>query len=677
MEQLNTGINDAVKRNHTKLEIILRANVSAAIVNGLKDLALEMNAMDSEQKFKCVQCDKEFTNHSNGPKSCSYHRAEYDTYSRHYPCCTTSHPCQFGIHRTQHHCDYPYSNFFAHAREVTKYLDTRSEWAKVEDINLETDDFQFASVSQLLRWFSRGTPLEENTMLIMVGRLWYGNRYYFNTFTAKELEDLSRSLHISGRTLIFRTSDDENDYSSAEWILSPAGAITGVKITAKTPTSDAPCVRVCPIDMKTCTKAGDVQAVSEGGFPSYLPASPYILPSGVMFGPTLKDIQSRHVRTDFKTKTTPSLPFILKTSSSPPLMPNATFTTFSGKISVYNDSAPESSNAATIASVTAFYRVVGDSEYLPVSDCIVIGGLEAPVTVEPRKSWLLNFRVAIPQVERHNLDASWWDREFQCRHRPIRIKIVIKDVKDEECSLVLEHVFKPDSFPKRDEADIAFFTLDNPQAFRRYSISVKRGTDDDNVVQIASQYTSVKRLQKAVYEALKTGKTEIPLFNAQEFPTMWEWNSWALVDVSCRRVYAIKVMLKEGKHVGNPRIGCIGYVLCPEYGPAIAEKREIKYAEELVKLAPMQPCILPVYPQDDDYDDDRPTPVPPETTASTEASGSTVVGNGKAKPDVTVTDIQARFDSIEARLEHITVTLDKLVRMGTFLFVIIVIRCLF
>jgi len=672
MEQLHTDIDDAVKQNHSKLEKLLRDNVSAAIAGGFKDLALEINAMDAEQKFKCVQCDKEFTDHSNGPKACSFHRAEYDSYSKNFPCCTTSHPCQFGTHRIKHHCDYPYGSFFPHTRELSRYVNTRDEWAAVGEVNLETDASQTASVSQLLRWFSRGPRVEENILVIIIGQISYKGRYYLNTFTSKELQDLSKSLHISGRTMICRTSDDENEYTMAEWILSASGKIVGVRLTAKCATSAHPCIRVCLIDIETCTKSGDVLTISAGGFPSYTPSSPYVLPENVFFGPTLTDAQSRPVRIDFKSKSTLALPLILKTTSNPPLTPSTTFSTLSGKITVYNNSHPDSMNSIAITSVEAFYRMVGDPDYLPVNVCTVVGGLEAPVNIEPRKSWLLDFRVSIPQVKRKtNLDSKWWDREFLCRHRPIRIKIVVKDIMDEESSLVLEHVFKPTAFPQRADGDVGFFFLDDPQDYCRYGVNVKYGTEEKSFVQISSYDIDIKALQKAVYKALKTGKTEVELLNIQGIPKTWEWSAWALVDVSCRRVYAIKVLLKESKQVLNPRMGCVGYILCPSYGKVLDEKREISYAKEVIRLPPMEPFTFPKYPQDDDYDDDRP-PQSQEPT-STKADWAT---NGVAKAE-NVLALQTRLASIDTNLIRIAATLDKLVTMMTFLFIVIFIRIFF
>jgi hypothetical protein len=194
MEQLNSNISDSLTQNHLRLEEILKNNVNSAIVDGLRSLKAEMYASETEQRFKCVQCDKEFTNSNNGSVSCSFHRGGYESWTNSYPCCGTAHPCQFDAHRAKHHCDYPYGSFFPRVQAFMGYVDTVDFWTSVEDTNLETNDVQKASIGLLLRWVSRGAKIDENTLLISVGTVWYNTLYYFNTFTSKELENITKSV---------------------------------------------------------------------------------------------------------------------------------------------------------------------------------------------------------------------------------------------------------------------------------------------------------------------------------------------------------------------------------------------------------------------------------------------------------------------------------------------------
>ncbi|KAF4614758.1 hypothetical protein D9613_003410 [Agrocybe pediades] len=666
MEQLNASITDSMKQNQTRLEGILRDNVNTAIADGLKNMAMELNALEAEQKFKCVQCDKDFTNYTNGPKACSFHRAEYDSWSKSYPCCSTSHPCQFNAHRSKHHCDYPYGTFFPRVWAITAYVDTKTEWAAVEDTNLETDQVQKASVSQLLRWVSRGGRVEENTLLVTVGRVWYSQPYYFNTFTANDMEEISKSVRLSRRTLIFRTSSDENEYAMAEWILSVSGKITGIRLTAKSATSVNPWVRVCPIDLKTCTKSGDILTLSEGGFRSYIPDSPYFLPETVTIGPILKDTQTRPAR-QFKTRSSPSLRVILKSMSDPPLEANIKGASthcdyFFGKVSVFNNNAAGSLNPVTIASVSASYRMVGERDYTPVKECVVLEGLDAPVTIEPRQSWLLNLRITVLRSEEDvKLEMGWHHRAVVSRHRPIRIKLVVEDIEGEQCSLVLEHVYKPYAFEKRKDKDLGFFCFDNPQTCSRYSLRVEPADREEDVVKINGTEITVKRLVKTVYQALKTGKTEIDLeIGREQLGGEWEWAAYALVDISCLRVYAFKIVMQEGKTVPVKRLGCIGYVLCPNYGEVLNKTRPISYATEEVGLPAMEPYVMPLYPQDDTVDDFKP-PVPPKPMTPIVEAPPSFPSTSSSNATQIPAELTARLTSIDTNLARIADALERLV----------------
>ena len=666
MEQLNANISDSMTQNHLRLEGILKENVNSAIVDGLKSLAAEIYASEAEQKFKCVQCDKEFTNSNNGPTACSFHRGEYSSWTKSYPCCGTAHPCQFNAHRAKHHCDYPYGSFFPRVYAITGYVDTVESWTAVEDTNLETDESQTASVGQLIRWVSRGARIDENTLLISVGKVWYKNPYYFNTFTAKELEDITKSVRLSRRTMIYRTSPNENEYAMAEWILSVSGKITGVRLTARTATSVNPYVRVCPIDLSTCTKSGDILTISEGGMRSYIPASPYILPETVRVGPEVGDSLARPVRKNFKTRTTPSLRVILKTTSDPPLVANPQLAAtssdyFEGAVSVFNNHAPGSLDPITIAKVSASFRLVGESEYQPAESC-KLENSQVPVTIEPRQSWVVKFQVSVPRTEedsKHNI--RWWNRAFVARYRPIRIKLILEDIEDEQCSLVLEYVYKPYPFEKRKDSDLGFFFFDNPVTLERYHVDVAPSDDDKKVVKIKGTGISVKKLQKAVYKALKTGQTEVDLEIGQDKYGEWEWNVWALVDLSCRRVYAFKILMKEGERVPVKRLTCLGYVLCPDYGDIINETRPISYATERVKLPSLEPYPVQETVLDDTLDDFKP-PVPPKPTSPI-SDVSPAAGSGSAS--FIPVELNSRLASIDSNLARIADALERLVAVKT------------
>ena len=477
MEQLNTNFAQLMEVHHAQLERTLNENVSAAVIDGIKGLAAQMNESEKEQVFTCVQCEREYRNSVNGPTSCSFHRAEYSTWNKNYPCCSTSIPCQYRSHRSVHHCEYPYGSFFERTRNVLNYVDTVDEWVSVEDNNLKDDKVCKASVGRLLRWVSRGQLLDEPTILITVGTVWFSNPYFFDSFTATQLASISRTISVTKNTVIFRTSPSEDEFAMAEWCLSSHGIIDGVRLLAKTATSDLPYIRVCPIDITSCTKSGEIVALSDGGLRSYTPKSPYELPKSVRITPELNDKPLRPVRTDFKTRTTPNLPVILKVVSDPPLKANPQFANsksdnFEGTISVFNKHPAGSLNPITFASVSASFRLVGDPTYTPVESFKIVD-TQLPVTIEPRQSWSLKFQVVVPRSEEDaELGIRWWNRAFICRNRPLRLKIVLQDIEDEEASLVLEHVFNPYPLEKPKDGDLGFFYIDNINVRDRYLIRV-------------------------------------------------------------------------------------------------------------------------------------------------------------------------------------------------------------
>jgi hypothetical protein len=184
------------------------------------------------------------------------------------------------------------------------------------------------------------------------------------------------------------------------------------------------------------------------------------------------------------------------------------------------------------------------------------------VSIDPRQTWTINFQVSVPRTEEDKkLEVRWWNRAFGARKRPLRVKLILEEIEGEEASLVLEYVFQPYKLEKEEEKDLGFFFFDNPETLERCYVHVQKVEDsgsgvDAGVVRIAGTELSVKKLHQVVYKALKTGKTEVDLEIGQEKNDgEWEWGAWALIDISCRRVYAFKIILKEGHKVEESKKG--------------------------------------------------------------------------------------------------------------------------
>jgi hypothetical protein len=670
IQQVNTDLSDLMQKNQIRLERMLKGNVGTGIVEGIKELVAQLTDADKEQRFVCVQCDTSFRNSSNGPKSCNFHRAEYSSWDGCYPCCGDKgpRPCQCQSHRAEHHCEYPYSSFFSRAQKINNYVDTVDIWVSLKDNSLLTSDTQKAFVGRLLRWVSRGDILEENTIIISVGSVWYSEKYFFDTFTTRDLEAISQVVSMTGNSMIFRTTSDESEYTMAEWVTSSNGTISGVRLTAKAATSSTPFIKVCPIDITTCTQSGDIVTLSEGGLRSYRPKTPYTLPKTIRVGPELNHKPTRPTRTDFKTRTSPSLPVILMASSEPPLKPNQQFASydsdnFEGCVSVFNKSSAASMNSVTIASVSASFRLVGDVTYLPAKSFEFLSSEQLPVTIDPRQSWSPRFKISVPRSQQDtSLKVRWFNRAFIARKHPLRVKLLIKDIEGEECSLVIEHVFDP-LYPleKLRDSDLAFFHFDDPELWSRNGVHVEKGSGEDQIVSFSGSKgdntIDVTRLQKIVYHAIKTGETEVDLKIGGEKEGAWEWGAWALVDLSCNRVYAFKVLLKQGHLASKKTMACLGYVLCPEYGDVIDELRPVQYAVEKVQLPELELLVIQDSIQDDSVDDFVPESLKPSPQAI-----PPITTMGALAPQLVIPeDLNARLTSIDLNLARIADAVELLV----------------
>ncbi|KAF4601724.1 hypothetical protein EYR40_004923 [Pleurotus pulmonarius] len=659
MEQLNMNLSDTIHDNQVELEKKINATVSEAILDGLKDIAAQMKETDKEQKFVCVQCNEEYRASANGPASCSFHRA--DPWNRNYPCCGSQHPCTFKSHRANHHCEYAYNNFFKRAWGIINYTDTCDNFAQVEDTNLETNEKQKAYVGQLLRWASRGERVQDPTLLIRVGSISWKEKYFFHTFTAKELLSLSEVINITHQCTIFRTSSSEKEYAMAEWLLSRDGVINAVRLTAKVETSDLPFVSVCPIDINTCTKSSEIVVLSEGGLRSYTPRGEYRIPPTVRVSATLTEKPLRVPRT-FKTVTSPSLPVVLKVTSDPPLTANAEYARndidyFEGIVSIVNKSPVNGGEPVTLESITATFRLVGDEEYAPVASIKVINEM-FPLTVDPRQARPIRFLVEVPRPEADKkMDIRWWNRAYIARSRPLRLKLTVADLEGEEASVVCEYVFTPYSLdkPKPESEEIAFFHFDDDDRCNRPYIRVSPSTRKDTLLEIDGNEVTTTKLQQIVWSALKSGDSEIELGMGNERAGGdWEWKAWALVDINCRRVYALKVLLNQGPNVSVKKYACLGYVPCPPYGGVLRNTRQIRHATEKVLMPALSPIQDVNYPTDDALDDYVP---PPAATPAPTSGGS--AGASAALP----ADVSARLTSIDSNLSRIAFSLEKLVEM--------------
>jgi hypothetical protein len=166
-------------------------------------------------------------------------------------------------------------------------------------------------------------------------------------------------------------------------------------------------------------------------------------------------------------------------TSEPPLKPNQQFTSynsdnFEGIVSVFNQSPASSMTPITIASVSASFRLIGEETYVSVKSFEFLDGVQLPITIEPRQSWSFKFKISVPRSDNDaKLELRWFNRACIARRRPLRLKLLMKEIEGEQCSFVIEHVFDPlYSSEKQKETDLAFFYFDDPELWTRNGVHV-------------------------------------------------------------------------------------------------------------------------------------------------------------------------------------------------------------
>ncbi|KAG2173668.1 hypothetical protein INT43_005088 [Umbelopsis isabellina] len=660
MQQINTDISEIIKNSQADIQVMIQTQVADAVAKGFQDMTAHMLELEKEDKLMCVQCDQEYRDSLNGKSSCTFHRGAYDSWNKSWPCCGEAHPCQRGYHRPHHHSEYPYSQFFDYARNIINYVDTVDEWAEVKDTDLETGSKQSARVCRLWKWKTGGSRIDKLMILIHIGTVWWNEPYYFHAFSHQDIQKLNLEPGTTmDKALIYHSSDNENQFSKAEWTFSTDGLIDGIRITSKAASSSECAVKFIPLDPATSDKIGEVQTISSGGFKIYKPRTLYTLPKMQRSGPTLPSKPSRSTRDDFVSTGSKSVALL----QNKPLIPNEQFARedidyFHGSLSVFNK---DKDSPIVVKSITAYYRLVGDAEYTKIEKLEMPESV-FPIRVDPYDHQPISFVAMVPRSEEDtNLRIKWWNRALVARDRPIRLKFVAQEINGDKAVLVTEYVFNPFPPSQPSAEDTGFFYVDDIARCTRYSIRVKAG-DYNNVVDIGSKSYSELDLHRLVHGAVTTNQSEVDLaINREEDGGVWKWNAWALIDTQCRRVYGFKVLVTFAS------CACLGYAPCPDYGEAVEEK-DIKYATETVQMPDVHIETAQSYPQVDDLDDIvEPFEIPSSNgTLNGEAidgkatNGGTTNTNGKIN-NTSDGGIEMRLESIDRNLDRLATAMETLV----------------
>ncbi|KAF9988611.1 hypothetical protein BGZ75_009034 [Mortierella antarctica] len=683
MDQMQSSMEELLEENQSRIETLLKENSSNTVAETIKAMAAEARELEAEQRLVCLQCDKEYRKSANGPEACSFHKSMKTDGS--FSCCGNNAPCAYGSHRPAHHCEYPYTNFYDYAFGILGYTDTHRHWATVRETDLLTNDEMLASVSELVRWRSRHEKITQPMMVIRVGFVRYDNPYYFQAFDVELLKTTNAALRETRQTLIFKTNTGDDEYAMAEWILDAAGTIAGVRISAKVATNDTPTVSEVPIDPATVSLSGEVRSISKARFKVYKPTEPYKFPEPVHVGHSLRSTPLREVR-EFKPRT--QLPLIIIPEAKMVANSRGAYTRmnadkFQGTLRIFNKSPPSSQTFVTLASCKAEYRFVGEDAYQDV-ESLDLGHVKFPATIEPTQSLDLPFEAIVPRAKAQaDLMQSCWDWAMVALHHPIRVRLTFKDIEGEELVYIQEYIHKPSSrmAVKDNEKDLLFLHIDDILENSRYTVRVKKATDEDHVLDVNGNQFKAQDLHKIVYKAEKTGVTEVNICSRENGSN--KWDAWALVDLSCRRVYGIKVLLVPGNTRSTKTTAALGYAPCPLYGnddESALEVRPQRYAEEKIVFPVLEPEEHPVVVVDDDVDDEKTPAVTaapviqeaaPVVAIAAAASASvtkalTEVSKNAASLDsaafaASMSSLERRIESLDANVARMATALEKLV----------------
>ncbi|KAF9164512.1 hypothetical protein DFQ26_001364 [Actinomortierella ambigua] len=620
MEQMQTDLGDMMQENQSRIEDMLKETSRETVAEVIKAMAKEARELSEEKKATCIQCENEFRPSSNGPEACSFHpqRSDYSGYS----CCGKAAPCQVNYHRTDMHCDYPFPAFFDFARNILGYTDTVKYWANIEDENMLTSESQVAAVGLLLRWRSQTERIKTPNLLIRVGKLRTNTKYFFKVYSPEDLEAISQKFQKDSEAskLIFKAQDDDSDdeFSCAEWITNDEGCLTGIQLTVRAETFETPTICRVSLDLKTCEAVGEVTYVSKGAFRLYKPASEYVLSETKQVGETLRETPLREVR-KFKAKTN-GVPVMMVSEGDLVANSRGRFVRpdadkMQGTLTFYNRSPATNQEPVVLMSAKAEYRFVGEETYREVDAMQLEDELRFPLTIDSGKTMRVPYTAIISRgAKLKDLYLNIWGWALVALHRPLRLRVTFTDIDGREMSHVQDYVHKPRSLQAAKEDDLGFFYLDNLLAGSRTSVRITKSSahDPQNVVSLNGTQYDADQLNKLVYRALhEGGKTELEVHSRED--NECHWKIYALIDPSCRRIYAFKVIMTQGPNFEKKTAGVVGYVRCPYYGGDELEERPIQYATEEAKLPlDIQP-VEPIHVELDDTVDEDTVPTTPTT----------------------------------------------------------------
>ncbi|KAG0379427.1 hypothetical protein BGX24_000450 [Mortierella sp. AD032] len=597
MEQMQSNMQELITKNQSQIEAIVHESSSNNVALMIKAIATHQRELEAELKLTCVQCEKEYNVSTNGPESCRFHSA-VGNYNR-YHCCQKTSPCQKGYHQPEHHSKYPYSSFFLWSYGILAPSDTVAYWVKIKEIDLNNDDDttgQVVRVGQLIRWRSWGELVSTPLMLVNVGHVQDDMPHYLEVFDVASLEDTRKTILKTGQNRIFRNAPETEtaSFSMGEWVLDEeTQQIAGIKLTVRVASSKTPTVCIVPLDplLLKMPDEASVEYLSRCSGAVFKPGRPYEFPETIQRGPVIPSKRLREPRS-FRTKiSSPNIPILLTpawemVANNHVTLANNREDRFRGTWRALNRSPLSSQKQTILLSAKFEYRLVGEPTYRPVKSFALRDGVKLPLTIAPSQAIDIPWEFLVDKPE-HCQGGSLLAINYAhlTVRQPLRLRVTFTDIEGEEVSLIQEYVHGVMGATCPEPEDLGFFFVDKIYECQRTTAKVsvspypERYFLDISAGNMPKNKITEVDLHKIVAKAEKTGITEVDMKLGHKDMGI-DWTIWALVDLSCRRVYGFKVLLYHGSMTKDKVSASLGYAPCPIYGGDDLETRPIQYAEE-------------------------------------------------------------------------------------------------
>jgi hypothetical protein len=192
------------------------------------------------------------------------------------------------------------------------------------------------------------------------------------------------------------------------------------------------------------------------------------------------------------------------------------------------------------------YRFVGQKDFKPVTSLTINQSKTFnPAACPPLCQYPLALKFGVPSDGPPSFHGNR-GRSLCAAQSPIRIRVSARDLDGATVSLVQEFVNDAVSVEGPEDNDAVFVYADNVVSEDRSCVHCKVTNEPDNMkVSVGSSSLSDTALRKLAGEACAKKISELPIDDFSCSSSYYKYSAVALVDLSCQRVWAIKVDMER------------------------------------------------------------------------------------------------------------------------------------